>query len=89
MEKTPTIISDTARLTSRKFIGVFRMALSFSTTRQTSELPSKLMTTMTEHRDITTMETGMLATDSGLYTIAAAGRNISCWRKTLQRYLTS
>lgn len=35
---------------------VVLMVLSFSTTRQTSEFPSTLIATMTEHRDITALE---------------------------------
>lgn len=48
MEKKPTIISETAKLTSRKFIVVL-MLLFLSTTKQTSELPSRLTPTMIEH----------------------------------------
>ena len=59
VEKIPTIMSDTARLTRRKFMGVL-MVLSFSTTRQTSELPIKLIATMTEHREIITLDTMMI-----------------------------
>ena len=36
------------------------MVLSFSTTRQTSELPIKLIATMTEHREIITLDTMMI-----------------------------
>jgi len=54
VEKTPTIISDIARLTSRKFMVVL-MFLSLRTTRQTSEFPSKFTTTMTEHKEITAL----------------------------------
>lgn len=61
VEKTPTIISDTARLTSKKFMGVL-IDLSFSTTRQTSEFPSKLIATMTEHRDMITLDTMLVHT---------------------------
>lgn len=48
MEKKPTIISETAKLTSRKFIVVL-ILLFLSTTKQTSELPSRLTPTMIEH----------------------------------------
>lgn len=73
VEKTPTIISDTARLTSRKFMGVL-MALSFSTTRQTSELPIKLIATMTEHREIITLDTMLIHS-------CIVSVTLSYWRK--------
>jgi len=62
VEKTPTIISDIARFTSRKFIVVL-MFLSLRTTRQTSEFPSKFTTTMTEHREITALLTMLTTID--------------------------
>lgn len=62
VEKTPTIISDIARLTSRKFMVVL-MFLSLRTTRQTSEFPSKFTTTMTEHREITALLTMLTTID--------------------------
>ena len=63
MEKTPTIISDIARLTSRKFMVVL-MFLSLRTTRQTSEFPSKFTTTMTEHKEITALLNMMTTIDA-------------------------
>ena len=63
VEKTPTIISDIARLTSRKFMVVL-MFLSLRTTRQTSEFPSKFTTTMTEHREITALLSMLAAIDA-------------------------
>ena len=82
VEKTPTIISDIARLTSRKFMVVL-MVLSLRTTRQTSELPSKLTATMTEQRDMTALE-NMLTTMEvySPHTMADAKRKLSCRRKT-------
>ena len=58
VEKTPAIISETAKLTSRKFMVVL-MVLFLSTTKQTRELPSRLTPTMTEHRANTTRLTIM------------------------------
>ena len=60
VEKTPTIMSDTARLTRRKFMGVL-IVLSLRTTRHTRELPSRLIATMTEQRVITALENAMLS----------------------------
>ena len=79
MEKTPTIISDIARLTSRKFMVVL-MFLSLRPTRQTSEFPSKFTTTMTEHRETTAL-LNILATIDAL-TTTDAKRKLSCRRET-------
>ena len=76
VEKTPTIISDIARLTSRKFMVVL-MFLSLRTTRQTSEFPSKFTATMTEHSEITALLTMLTAC-----TVTDAKRKLSCRRET-------
>lgn len=68
-EKTPTIMSDAARFTRRKFIGVL-IVLSLKTTRHTRELPSKLIATITEQTHTTDLENGI----SNLQMILSYGR---------------
>ena len=55
-------MSDTARLTRRKFMGVL-IVLSLRTTRHTRELPSRLIATMTEQRVITALENAMFVAE--------------------------
>lgn len=52
-------MSETAKLTNKKFMVVL-IDLFFSTTKQTSELPSRLIPTMTEQKTCITRCTGML-----------------------------
>jgi len=79
VEKTPTIISDIARLTSRKFMVVL-MFLSLRTTRQTSELPTKFATTMTEHREITALLNMLTTVNAQLVTDVKT--KLSCRKET-------